>query len=37
MLDEKLSWYIEEKEVDDEGANIFEASDGLLKLVFPNP
>ena len=37
LLDEKVSWYITEEIIDDDGLNIFEASDGLLKLMLPKP
>ena len=37
VLNQKLSWYIETTTNDDGGYNIFEASDGLLKLNFPVP
>ena len=36
-LDQKVSWYIENITNDDGGYNIYEASDGLLELKFPNP
>ena len=36
-LDQKVSWYIENTTNDDNGYNIFEASDGLLELNFPIP
>ena len=37
LLDEKVSWYITEEIIVDDGLNIFEASDGLLKLILPKP
>ena len=37
LLDEKVSWHISEEIIDDDGLNIFEASDGLLKLMLPKP
>ena len=37
ILDEKLDWYTAGKTIDDGFQNIYEASDGLLKLSFPKP
>jgi len=37
ILDEALGWHIESSNVDDGSNNIYEASDGLLKLSFPKP
>ena len=37
ILDEKLDWYTAGKTIDDGYQNIYEASDGLLKLSFPKP
>ena len=37
ILDEKLNWYTAGKTIDDGFQNIYEASDGLLKLSFPKP
>jgi len=37
ILDEKLDWWTAGKTIDDGFQNIYEASDGLLKLSFPKP
>ena len=36
-LDKKLAWHTESSNIDDGFQNIYEASDGLLKLLFPKP
>ena len=37
LLDEKVNWHIATEIIDDDGLNIYEASDGLLKLTLPKP